>query len=154
MRGQAQVRRFGRRLAACLWLLACEPGGGTRPPADLPAAEVYEAPPDFSGTWIGEVESTSGTLKIQALGEGRFYGSYKVEGVNVRYVIALEQSMRPPEGAGEPVPTNRCTFTWQDGRGGRGTGWLLINRESSALTGAFGEGAGHTGGMWSFIRRE
>mgnify|MGYP001433751885 CR=1 FL=1 len=153
MRGQTHVRRFGLRLAVC-WLavVACRTEGGTRPPADLPPAEVYEAPPDFTGAWMGEVESTTGTLRIESLGDGRLYGTYKVEGVDVRYVLALQQTMQA--GGDEELPTNRCTFTWQDGRGGRGTGWLLINRESSALTGAFGEGGDHNGGMWSFIRKE
>ena len=152
MRGQTHVRRVGLRLAAgVLVVVACRSGGGSRPPEDLPPAEVYETAPDFTGAWMGEVESTTGTLRIESLGGGRLYGTYKVEGIDVRYVLALQQTMKA-EGD-EEEPTNRATFTWQDGRGGRGTGWLLINRESSALTGAFGDG-GHNGGQWSFIRKE
>jgi hypothetical protein len=87
-------------------------------------------------------------LKIDKLGPARYYGIYQVDGADLRYVMSLDQTV--VDDGGEQVPANRCTFTWQDGTGGRGTGWLLINREDSALTGEFGEGAG----TWTFIRIE
>ena len=57
-----------------------------------------------------------------------------------------------------PMKTATCratvsTFTWQNGLGSRGKGWLLINREDTALTGSFGYGVATEGlGEWSFER--
>jgi hypothetical protein len=140
----------GIALAVAATATACDKDGETAPP--LPPAEAYDRPSDFSGDWIGEVETTEGTLTITPLGAARYRGVYEVDGAPIRYVLALEQTMLDVSGA--PVPSNRVVFTWQDGRGGRGEGWLLINRENTALTGEFGEGAGHTGGAWTFIRLE
>ena len=59
-------------------------------------------------------------------------------------------------GAGESLQvTNQVLFTWQDGRGSLGNGWLLINREDTALTGEFGYDPDTIGaGSWTFIRIE
>ena len=137
-------------LAAIATAAACDKDGETTLP--LPPAEAYDQPSDFSGDWIGEVEATEGTLTISRLGPARYRGVYEVDGTPIRYVLALEQTM--VEQGGAQVPANRVVFTWQDGRGGRGEGWLLVNRENTALTGEFGEGAGHIGGAWTFIRLE
>src|SRR5688572_24309784 len=128
----------------------CDGEGGTNPP--MPPAEVFDEPSDFAGEWIGEVEATEGTLVITKLAPDKYRGIYEVEGMKLKYVLAMSQTM--VDVAGTPTASNRVTFTWQDGRGGRGVGWLLINRERTALTGEFGEGAGHSGGGWTFIRVE
>jgi hypothetical protein len=135
-----------------LLLGGCRPVEGGAEPPNLPPAELYDQPPEFSGEWIGEVDMTTGALKIDGLAPGKYYGIYEVDGADVRYVLSLEQTVL--EANGVPVVSNRCTFTWQDGHGGRGNGWLLINREDSALTGEFGEGEGDNQGTWTFIRVE
>ncbi len=136
-------------VAAVVLTSACKHDGATA--SSVPEAEAYDAPSDFAGTWIGEVEGQVGTLTISSLGPGRYRGRYEGEAVAVDYVLLLEQDLMPL-GAGL-LPGNRALFTWQDGRGGRGEGWLLINREDSALTGAFGE-RGLLERPWSFIRVE
>lgn len=144
-------RRLLRGAAALVVVsIACDPKGDTAPP--IPPAEAYDRPVDFAGEWIGEVEGSEGTLTIDSLGPNRYRGVYEVDATPTRYVLALEQTMVPQGDA--TVGSNRVTFTWQDGRGGRGDGWLLINREGTALTGEFGEGEGHSGGSWTFIRLE
>lgn len=140
-------------LAAWLLSLVLAPGckdDGTQA-ATMPPAEAYETPSDFSGEWIGEVEGQVGTLTISSLGPGRYRGRYEGEDVKVDYVLLLEQDLLPM--GSDSIPGNRAVFTWQDGRGGRGEGWLLINREDSALTGAFGE-RGLLERPWTFIRVE
>lgn len=141
---------MGALVLACMTSAAACDKGDSGPL--IPPAEAYDRPADFSGDWIGEVETTEGTLTIGSLGPARYRGIYEVDGAPIRYVLALEQTMIERDGT--EVPSNRAVFTWQDGRGGRGEGWLLINRENTALTGEFGEGAGHTGGGWTFIRLE
>lgn len=122
--------------------------------ASIPPAEAYDMPSDFSGQWIGEVEGEVGTLTIAPLGTGRYRGLYEGEGVAIEYVLLLEQDLvAVGSSSASTMPGNRATFTWQDGRGGRGEGWLLINREDSALTGAFGE-RGELDRPWTFIRVE
>lgn len=152
MHGKQAKQANRLRVAALLGLVAvgCDKTGPSLPP--MPPAEVFEQPSDFSGEWIGEVESTEGTLTISRLGPARYRGVYEVDGAPIRFVLALDQTMLP-QGE-EPAPANRVVFTWQDGRGGRGNGWLLVNRENTALTGEFGEGDGHSGGAWTFIRLE
>ena len=56
---------------------------------------------------------------------------------------------------GQPAPSNLVEFTWQDGHGDRGAGWLLVNREGSALTGTYGRGEGNTdgAGTWTFMKK-
>ena len=139
-----------RGLALLLALVpACKPG--TAPPVSIPPAAAYDAPSDFQGQWLGEVEGEVGTLSITPLGPGRYRGLYEAEAVEIRYVLSMTQDMMP---VGEQsIAANRATFTWQDGHGGRGEGWLLINREDSALTGAFGE-RGELDRAWTFIRVE
>jgi hypothetical protein len=124
---------------------------GTQPMSAIPPAEAYDTPSNFKGEWIGEVEGQVGTLTVTWLGNGRYRGIYKGEDVEIDYVLLLEQDLVPASGT--TVPGNRALFTWQDGHGGRGEGWLLINREDSALTGAFGE-QGSIERPWTFIRVE
>ena len=116
----------------------------------MPPAEVYDDAPVFAGVWEGAVDDVEGTLRLDRISDGTYRGLYRSSALSVEYILKCEQTIEDEAGQ----PTNRLVFTWQDGRGGRGTGWLLINRDSSALTGAFGEGAGHVGGTWTFLRDE
>lgn len=136
-------------LVAPLVLAGCKDDGTA--PSSFPPAAAYDTPSDFAGEWIGEVEGQVGTLTITPLGPGRYRGLYEGEDVKVEYVLLLEQDLVPL--AGTTVAGNRALFKWQDGRGGQGDGWLLINREDSALTGAFGE-KGMLERPWTFIRVE
>jgi len=124
---------------------------GRDPAASIPPAEAYDAPSDFAGVWHGEADGSVGTLTISPLGSGRHRGLYEGEDIEIEYVLLLEQDM--VEVGEDSMAGNRSTFTWQDGRGGRGEGWLLINREDSALSGAFGE-QGRIDRPWTFIRVE
>ena len=120
--------------------------------ATHPPPEVYGETTDFSGEWRGEVGDITGMLKIEKMDANRYYANFRGADRPVRYILSLDQI--PGELAGDgTAPSNLCVFTWQDGRGGRGEGWLLINRERSALTGTFGRGEGTTGmGVWTFIK--
>lgn len=152
-RRDGDPRPRARGLAAWAVALALAPGcksDGTQA-SSIPPAAAYDAPCDFAGEWIGEVEGQVGTLTITALGTGRYRGLYEGEDVAVEYVLLLQQDLVPV--GGDSILGNRAVFTWQDGRGGRGEGWLLINREDSALTGAFGE-QGLIDRSWTFIRVE
>ena len=137
------------RLPATLALLVAagcaEDGGATRPPD--PAFFGDEA--RFVGEWFGEVDGRPGTLTVEALGGGRLRGLFESDDRATMLVLLVEA--RPgPQGTPNVVP-----FAWQDGRGGRGRGWLRINREGNALDGAHGfdervDGAG----AWLFVRVE
>ena len=120
--------------------------------ATHPPPQVYAEETDFSGEWRGEVGDVTGVLRIEQLGDGRYYANFRGETRPVKYILNLDQI--PGQGPDTAAaPSNLCLFTWQDGRGGRGEGWLLINREHSALTGTFGRGGGNTGmGVWTFKR--
>lgn len=119
-----------------------------------PPAEAYGEPADFSGEWIGEIGDVEGTMRVDALAPGSYYGYFKGEDRPVRYIVSMKQLPDASNASGEAT-ANLCTFTWQDGRGGQGSGWVLINREDSALTGTFGRGRESTGmGVWTFIRFE
>lgn len=160
----ARKRETGRWLAsvrvtplllACL--LAC-PGttGSSTTGASLqtnyPPASVYEVDPLFTGEWTGDVDGLPGTLTIGELDERSFFGSFVTADRSTEYTLLLEHSYVETEEGGE-APSNRTIFTWQDGLGSRGKGWLLINREDTALTGSFGYGVATEGlGQWSFVR--
>jgi hypothetical protein len=119
-----------------------------------PPAEVYAMPSNFEGEWMGEAAASSGLLLISSLGEGRYRGVYRAEDQPMQLVLSIEQIMLPVTN-GRLQPSNLVSFTWQDGRGGRGRGWLLINREDSALMGTFGRGEDDSNnGEWTFIRLE
>lgn len=144
-------------LLACL--LAC-PGptsGGTTGSSlqtNYPPASVYEVDPLFTGEWTGDVDGLPGTLTIGELDERSFFGSFVTSDRSTEYTLLLEHSHVETEEGGE-APSNRTIFTWQDGLGSRGKGWLLINREDTALTGSFGYGVATEGlGQWSFVRAQ
>lgn len=155
---RAASRRPVPLLLVAVWLLGC-PANDAGP--TFPEPEVYATPSNFEGEWIGEVAGLPGTLKISALGGGRYYGLFRADDGSLQYSLKMNHIMADEaslqgEGSGseEPRPTNLVEFAWQDGRGGQGMGWVLINREDSALTGAFGRGENNTEGLgeWTFIR--
>jgi hypothetical protein len=157
------ARTASRRLAA-VWpvllacLLACPgPGGGTTTTGVLenyPPASVYEVDPIFEGEWAGDVDGLPGTLTIGELDDRAYFGSFVTEDRSTEYTLLLEHTYVETEEGGE-APSNRTIFTWQDGLGSRGKGWLLINREDTALTGSFGYGVATEGlGQWSFVRED
>lgn len=140
--------RLGLGLVLALALAPACKDDGTQA-SSIPPAAAYDAPSSFAGEWIGEVDGQVGTLTITPLGPARYRGLYEGEDVEIDYVLLLEQDLVP--SGSDPMPANRALFTWQDGHGGRGEGWLLVNREDSALTGAFGE-RGMMDRPWTFIR--
>jgi hypothetical protein len=140
-------------LAACPVGGLVEPGtGGGDEGSDYPPASVYELDPEFAGEWVGDVGGSNGTLTIGKLDQNSYFGSFVTDDGAVEYTLLLQHSYVTTAEGGE-VPSNRTTFTWQDGLGSRGKGWLLINREDTAITGSFGYGQATSGlGDWSFIR--
>jgi hypothetical protein len=142
---------LGMRSPALVLLLAC--ACDKEQPPELPPAEVYVPPVAVHGQWRGEVAGVEGTLQVDDLAGPRYRGMFQASGIERRYVLNMEQLDGPgPDGAA--LPSNLVRFTWQDGRGDRGEGWLLVNREGSALTGSFGRGDGTTSGAgdWTFVR--
>ena len=90
--------------------------------------------------------------RIGELDDRSFFGSFVTVDGAVEYTLLLDHTYVDTDEGGE-VPSNRAVFTWQDGLGSRGKGWLLINQEDTALTGSFGYGTATTGlGQWSFER--
>ncbi|MGH1347139.1 MAG: hypothetical protein ACRBN8_36595 [Nannocystales bacterium] len=146
-------RRFGLRLLGLAGCWAAAEGcdhAGSEPPH--PPPEAYEKPSDFAGAWRGEVDGIAGQLRIDQLGQGRYYANFRGRKRPERYILSLTQS-RAEMGEGETAPSNVCSFTWQDGRGAVGSGWLLINREDTTITGTFGRGGSMSGmGVWTFVR--
>lgn len=143
-------------LAGGLLCVGCPGGGGlgstTSSATAYPPASAYEIDPEFSGEWSGDIDGLRGTLSIGRLDDRSFFGSFVTDDQSVEYTLLLEHTFIDTQEDGE-VPSNRTTFTWQDGLGSRGKGWLLINREDSALTGSFGFGVATSGlGEWSFVR--
>lgn len=127
-------------------------GGDGDDGGNYPPASVYELDPEFAGEWVGDIGGSPGTLTIGRLDERSYFGSFVTDDSAIEYTLLLQHSYVTTAEGGE-VPSNRATFTWQDGLGSRGKGWLLINREDTAITGSFGYGQATSGlGDWSFIR--
>ena len=139
-----------RVLAIALFLAACDK---TRTP-ELPPAQVYETPVAIAGTWHGEIGGVSGELSLRKLGDLRYYGMFEATATGRQYVLNMSQ-VQAAGADGALAPSNLVQFTWQDGHGDRGAGWLLVNREGSALTGSYGRGEGNTdgAGTWTFMRK-
>jgi hypothetical protein len=118
--------------------------------ATYPPADVYGVPVSFVGEWLGEVGGVEGTLRVSELGRARFYGQFRADDGAIQYSFKMEQRLENDQ------PTNLVELSWQDGRGDLGLGWLLINREDSALTGSLGRGESRTVGLGelTFIRLE
>ena len=145
----AHLLRLGLRLGLGWAAVGCDPGNNEPP---HPPPEVYEAPSDFSGAWRGEVDGIAGSLRIDRLGEGRYYANFRGKDRPERYILSMTQT-RAEVADGETALANVASFTWQDGRGAVGTGWMLINRENTTITGTFGRGGAMSGmGVWTFVR--
>ncbi len=120
---------------------------------EFPPAEIFEKPGELAGSWRGEVGGVSGRLEVQPLGPSRYRGMFEADALVRRYILKIERIYADgPDGA--KAPSNLARFDWQDGRGDLGSGWLLLNRDASALTGAFGRGDHVTegAGTWTFLR--
>jgi hypothetical protein len=119
---------------------------------NYPPASVYELDPEFAGEWAGDIGGSPGILTTGKLDDRSYFGSFVTDDGTTEYTLLLQHTYVTTAEGGE-VPSNRATFTWQDGLGSRGKGWLLINREDTAITGSFGYGQATSGlGDWSFIR--
>ncbi len=116
----------------------------------VPVAEAYPTPSEFRGRWLGESDDALGFLEIQALGDGRYYGRFSSDDQMRKYVANMTQVMAT-DGE-ERVPGNVLRFTWQDGRGGVGSGWLMVDEDSSALTGELVYGDSNRSGVLAFVR--
>ena len=139
-------------VASCLVLdlAACARSQDTT--SEIPEAVSYGTAPKFDGEWVGEVGGMPGVLDVGDLGSGRSYAAFRGDDGLTEYVLLMEQTQVSTIG-GAQVASNRMVYTWQDGQGARGRGWLLINREETALAGGFGLGDALDGhGDWSFIR--
>jgi len=142
-----------RALLGCLVVLGGSPActgltGG--PGLALPVAEAYPTPSEFRGRWLGESDDSLGFLEIQELGGGRYYGRFSSDDRLRKYVANMTQIMAI-DGE-EQVPGNVLRFTWQDGRGGVGSGWLMVDEDSSALTGELVYGDSNRSGVLAFVR--
>ncbi len=129
-------------------------GGQTGTPqgSNYPPASVYEIDPEFAGEWEGDVDGLRGTLRIGELDDRSFFGSFVTDDAAIEYTLLLEHTYVETDEGGE-APSNRMTFTWQDGLGSRGKGWLRIDTGDIALDGSFGYGIATVGlGVWSFKR--
>lgn len=140
-----------------LWVaiaaMACRAEGQARVDPSLPVAEAYTKGSDFAGEWVGESNTVLGALKVKPLGGGadgprRYYGQFTGDDGTTRFVINLQQSMVTVGAVA--IAGNLARFTWQDGRGGVGEGWVLINPEDSALTGEIR--VGNAGRAMDFVR--
>lgn len=127
-------------------------GGGVDP--STPVAEAYAKASDFAGEWVGESNGVLGALAVKSLsmkdtvGPRRYYGKFVGDDGVTSFVINMQQ---PLVTVGEQgIAGNLARFTWQDGRGGQGDGWVLINPEDSALTGEIRVGNG--GQALDFVR--
>lgn len=150
------MSRRARAVLLVALVAGCPRGGGESGgeaiDVSAPAVEVYaEGPSDFSGEWVGESAGEFGTLKIQRLARDRYYATFTSDDGLTRFVCNLRQMTATPPSGGEVVPGNLAVFSWQDGRGGRGQGWVLINRDDSALSGEIRQGGL---GAWDFVRTD
>lgn len=148
---------MSRPLCAALLaaLTACPRASGTgdrTPDVAAPTPELYaEGPSDFSGDWVGESAGVFGKLQIERLAADRYYARFTSDDKLIRFVCKLEQVAVAPSGGGTPMPANLALFSWQDGRGGRGQGWVLINRDRTALSGEIRQGGL---AAWDFVRAD
>jgi hypothetical protein len=141
------IVRFAPALALALAAAGCP---GQQRVAAYPSAEQYGVQVSFIGEWLGEVAGIEGILKINELSPTRYYGQFRSDDGSVIQSWDMAPVM---EGGAQ---TNLVKLEWQDGRGDQGLGWLLINREDSALTGSLGRGENRTAGFGdvTFIRLE
>lgn len=139
-----------RRSLLAVALVACKPANGGPVDPSLPSAEVYDHGSDFAGAWVGESNGVLGTLEVRSLGPGRYYGKFTSDDKLTRFVVNMKQALVARDAL--QIPANLVQFTWQDGRGGQGAGWVLINPADTALAGEIH--AGGESGQWTFVRRD
>jgi hypothetical protein len=141
-----------RILAAALALAVCKPVNRETVDPSLPVAEAYDHGSDFAGAWVGESNGVLGVLEVRALGPGRYYGKFTSDDKLTKFVVNMQQPLVAARSGDTTLPGNLVQFTWQDGRGGKGNGWVLINPGDSALNGEIR--AGGEAGPWTFVRRD
>lgn len=140
-------------LAAVLTLAGCLPANGSESiDPSVPDAEAYERGSDFAGAWVGESNGVLGVLEVKSLGPGRYYGKFTSDDRLTKFVCNMQQPLVVASSGSDKLPGNLVRFSWQDGRGARGEGWVLINPGDSALTGEIR--AGRDAGPWTFVRRD
>ncbi len=134
---------------AGLGVLACDREGGSQ--AIYPEAEPYEAAAGFVGTWRGRVGEYEGQLRVGELSQGRYFGNFAAADGRLELALLMDQSLVTSD-AGATLPSNRALFTWQDGAGNRGHGWLKIASKGDALSGSSGELESIDGWAWQLSR--
>lgn len=140
-------------LTAALALAACKPASQSETvDPSTPTAEVYDDGSDFAGAWVGKSNGVLGLLEVRSLGPGRYYAKFTSDDRLTRFVVNMKQPLVAVRDGAAKLPGNLVEFTWQDGRGGQGGGWVLINPTDTALDGVIR--AGGMTGPWTFIRRE
>jgi hypothetical protein len=127
-----------RFLTAALALAVCRPANGSTVDPSLPVAEAYDHGSDFAGAWVGESNGVLGVLEVRALGPGPDYGKFTSDDKGMRFVVNMQQPRVAAPSGDITLPGNLVQFSGQDGRGGRGEGWVLINPADTALTGRSG----------------
>jgi hypothetical protein len=119
--------------------------------AVYPPAVPHDVDEEFPGTWKGTVENLSGVLEIGELGEGEYSAHFEDEFETIEFTLLLERTV--VENGTALAPSNLSKFRWQDGEGGRGLGWLLVDADGRHLTGSSGyldATDGHA--AWTFTR--
>jgi hypothetical protein len=116
-----------------------------------PEARAYLQPPSFSGAWQGKLNRKQGKLQIGELKSGEYFGNFTAEDGELDIALLLEQSLALSAN-GAQLPSNRLLFTWQDGGGERGHGWLMIDEAGAELEGSSGFGERIDGFSWNFSR--
>ena len=141
------IVRFAPALALVLAVAGCP---GQQRVATYPPGETYGIEVSFLGEWLGEVAGIEGILRVTELSPTRYYGQFRADDGSMIHSWDMQ-----PVLDGE-TQTNLVKIKWQDGGGDTGVGWLLINREDSALTGSLGRGESRTVGFGdvTFIRLE
>ena len=144
------VRPVVRLLPAVVLALAGFGCPGQQRAATYPPAETYGVEVSFLGEWLGEVAGIEGILRVSELSPTRYYGQFRADDGSMIHSWDMHHVI---EG---DAATNLVELRWQDGGGDGGVGWVLINREDSALTGSLGRGETRTAGYGdvTFIRLE
>lgn len=125
--------------------------GATR--AVYPNAEAFAQAPEFEGTWRGKIDRYQGELRIGELSPHRFFGNFSSDHGGIDLALLMDQSSVQTLG-GTSMDSNRLLFTWQDGEGARGHGWMKINERGELLLGESGPLEQIEGSEWKFERTE
>ena len=132
-------------------LLACDPTTTTGGRAVYPDAEAYSAAPVFEGSWRGRISDWEGELLVGELSARKYFGNFSSAVGNKEIAVLFEQSVAV-NANGASLPSNRLVFTWQDGQGQRGKGWVKIDEAGRRLEGSAGFNESIEGQRWSFER--